>query len=81
MTQASNVDIKRPSYYTRGKIEVWDFVLDQQLGFLLGNAVKYFCRAGYKDPAKHVEDLEKANVYIDKEISEVKKKGASNAPS
>ena len=69
----SVIDIKQPQYYTRGKIEVWDFIIDQDLGFILGNAVKYICRAGFKDPAKHIEDLEKAKVYIDKEISELKK--------
>lgn len=79
------VDIKKPKYYTRGKIEVWDFIIDQGLGFVLGNAVKYICRAGFKDPAAHIQDLEKAKVYIDKEISELRKtqekKGEAHASS
>lgn len=43
-------------------IEAWE------LGFNLGNAVKYISRAGKKDPAKRVEDLMKARTYIDFEI-------------
>lgn len=43
-------------------IEAWE------LGFNLGNAVKYISRAGKKDPAKIVEDLMKARTYIDFEI-------------
>jgi hypothetical protein len=30
--------------------------------------VKYICRAGFKDPTKEVEDLEKAIFYIKDEI-------------
>lgn len=43
-------------------IEAWG------LGFCLGNAVKYICRAGKKDPAKLTEDLKKARWYLDHEI-------------
>ena len=50
-----------PSHYTRGSINVWDFIRDQQLGFHRGNAIKYICRAGHKD--NEIEDLEKAGVY------------------
>jgi hypothetical protein len=38
------------------------------LGFSLGNAVKYLCRAGNKDPGKTLEDLKKARWYLDHEI-------------
>lgn len=31
------------------------------------------CRAGRKDPGKHVEDLEKARWYLDREIERVEK--------
>ncbi len=43
-------------------IEAWG------LGFCLGNAAKYICRAGKKDSATRVEDLEKARWYLDREI-------------
>jgi len=44
----------------------------RNLGFSLGNAVKYISRAGVKDPAKHIEDLEKARWYLDEEIKALK---------
>jgi len=37
-----------------------------------GNAIKYVWRAGVKDPAKEVEDLEKACFYIHREINRLK---------
>lgn len=49
-------------------IEAWG------LGFCLGNTVKYISRAGKKDPAKTVEDLEKARWYLDREIQRLKSK-------
>ena len=65
-TQPDNVN--HPSHYTSGKIEVIDFIEDKELGFHLGNAVKYISRAGRKDPDKIVEDLQKAVWYINREI-------------
>tara|TARA_X000001382_G_scaffold90257_1_gene64805 strand:+ start:221 stop:496 length:276 start_codon:yes stop_codon:yes gene_type:complete len=58
-----------PSYYTIGKIEVWDFVRDQDLNFHLGNAIKYICRAGHKDSAE--SDLKKAIHYLENELSHI----------
>lgn len=45
------------------------------LGFCLGNAVKYISRAGKKDPAREIEDLEKAVWYLQREIEKIKGKG------
>ena len=53
-------------YYRRGSIEVWDFIRDQDLSFHLGNAIKYICRAGYKD--SKIKDLEKAIHYLQNEL-------------
>jgi len=55
-----------PSYYRRGSIEVWSFIRDQDLNYHLGNAVKYICRAGYKD--SKVSDLKKAIHYLQNEL-------------
>jgi len=63
-----NDPVNHPAHYTDGKIEVIDFIDDKKLGFCLGNAVKYIARAGKKDPAKTVEDLQKAVWYINHEI-------------
>lgn len=38
------------------------------LGFSLGNAVKYICRAGKKDGESKLDDLRKARWYLDEEI-------------
>ena len=57
---------KGPTYYQRGSYDVWDFIRDQGLNFHLGNAVKYICRAGYKD--SKIQDLEKAIHYLQNEL-------------
>jgi len=64
-----NSNQKGPSYYKRGGIQVWDFIRDQGLNFHLGNAIKYICRAGYKE--SKVEDLKKAIHYLQNELESV----------
>ena len=71
-TMPKDNPVSHPSHYTDGKIEVIDFIEDKGLNFNRGNAVKYLCRAGKKDPAKEVEDLEKAMWYINHEIERLK---------
>ena len=61
---------KGPTYYQRGSYDVWDFIRDQGLNFHLGNAVKYICRAGYKD--SKIQDLEKAIHYLENELTHEK---------
>lgn len=76
----SNID--KPKHYNIGKIEVIDFIEDQQLDFHLGNAIKYICRAGRKSEKTEIEDLQKAQWYIARRLlklievkkTEVKKK-------
>ena len=64
--------VSHPSHYNKGKIEVWDFISDQGLNFDRGNAIKYICRAGTKDPDKEIQDLKKAIEYINHEIKMLK---------
>lgn len=71
----TNDQVNHPAYYTDGNIEVIDFIDDKRLGFCLGNAVKYIARAGKKDQAKTVEDLEKAVWYINHHIENLRKEG------
>lgn len=47
-------------------IEAWE------LGFNLGNTVKYISRAGKKDSQKIREDLKKAAWYLNREIENLK---------
>lgn len=49
-------------YETIKVIEAWE------LGFCLGNTVKYISRAGKKDGSSTVQDLRKARWYLDHEI-------------
>lgn len=60
--------VTHPPHYNQGKFEVIEVIEDQKLGFHLGNALKYICRAGKKDPAKTAEDLKKAIWYIERQI-------------
>lgn len=67
--------VNHPSHYTSGSIEVIDFIEDQKLPYHLGNAMKYICRAGKKDPEKTVEDLQKASWYLKRYIQLLQKEG------
>lgn len=62
-------DVTNPRHYTDGKIEVIDFIEDKNLGFHLGNAVKYIARMGKKDIANPKDDARKAIWYIERYIS------------
>ena len=67
--------INHPQHYTLAKIEVIDFIEDKGLNFNLENVVKYVARAGHKKSsgksvdAKALEDLKKAQWYLNREIS------------
>ena len=68
--------INHPSHYAEGrKYEPIDVIEDWELGFCLGNAVKYISRAGRKNPDAYIEDLKKAIWYIEREIRKVEKNG------
>lgn len=60
--------VSHPSHYNSGKIEVIEAIEDWQMGYHLGNAIKYLARAGKKDPSKYEEDLKKAIWYIERRI-------------
>lgn len=67
-TPSTTDNVAHPSHYNSGKIEVIEFIEDQQLNFPRGNAVKYISRAGKKDATKEIEDLRKAVWYLKREI-------------
>ena len=73
MDAALNDSVNHPAHYTSGSIEVIDFIEDQKFPYHLGNACKYICRAGKKDPEKTVEDLRKAVWYINRYIELLEK--------
>ncbi len=67
-------DVNHPPHYG-GKDNIYEPIkVIEALGmnFNIGNAIKYIFRAGKKDVEKHVEDLEKARWYLDREIETLK---------
>lgn len=73
-------NVNHPAHYTSGQIEVIDFIEDKELGFHLGNAVKYISRAGRKNPDKTIEDLRKAAWYLNRQIERLEMSlGGQNA--
>lgn len=64
--------IKQPYHYTLGGIEVADAIDAWGLPWTLANVVKYVARAGKKDPAREIEDLEKARRYLGRRIAQLK---------
>ena len=66
--------INSPTHYTRGKIEVFDFIEDQKMDYTEGAIIKYISRYKYK--GRPLEDLQKAAWYLNKLIE--KEKNASS---
>ncbi len=66
--------VNRPKHYKFGNIEVWDAIDDWQLGFSLGNVVKYVARAGKKEGSPEIEDLKKAEQYLLRRIKQLEAK-------
>ena len=75
-TYTSNKSIKsdmvnHPPHYKAGGIETIDFIEAKNLGYNLGNVVKYVSRADLK--GNKLEDLQKAKWYVDRAISNLSK--------
>lgn len=64
--------INSPDHYKKDReFEPIDVIIDWELDFCLGNALKYISRSGRKDNA--IEDLKKAIWYINYEIEMLSK--------
>jgi len=59
--------VNQPSHYKVGGIETIDFIEGKNLGYNLGNAVKYISRADHK--GNRLQDLQKAAWYLSREIA------------
>ena len=64
--------VNHPSHYNMGKYEAIDVIEDWELGFNLGNTIKYISRAGHKD--RIVQDLKKAMWNLQREIDRIENK-------
>ena len=68
--------VNHPNHYG-GEDNIYEAikVIDAwELGFSLGNTVKYISRAGKKNPNKELEDLKKAKWYLDHHIKNLETK-------
>ena len=73
-------NVKHPSHYAEGRnFEPKDVIRDWGLNFNLGSAVKYLARAGRK--ADTVEDLKKAQEFIQFEIDAIEAEKAKVKPA
>lgn len=66
-------DAINPTHYTSGGIETIDYIQaklgnDGVMAFCLGNVIKYVSRAGKKDISTELEDLKKAQWYLNKAV-------------
>ena len=68
-----NDPVNHPAHYCDGGIETLDFIVAKKLDFFLGQVCKYISRAGKKDPAKELEDLQKARFYLNRKIELLEK--------
>lgn len=60
-------DPTSPDHYKAGRtIEPWDAIIDWQVSYCVGSAIKYLSRAGRKGDA--ICDLKKAIAFIEREI-------------
>jgi hypothetical protein len=64
----NNGNTIRPGYYQSAMGDVFDIADAYKLDMPLGTAVKYILRAGKKDKAKEIEDLQKAVRCIERAI-------------
>lgn len=63
--------VNHPPHYKVGGIEVIDFIESKGLTYNLGNVVKYVSRADHK--GNKLEDLKKAQWYLNREVSNLEK--------
>lgn len=63
--------VNSPSHYKVGGIETIDFIEAKNLGYNLGNVVKYITRADHK--GNKLEDLKKAQWYLNRAVTSLGK--------
>jgi hypothetical protein len=66
--------VNHPPHYTSDPSGVEAIQITRHRNFNVGNAFKYLWRAGLKDQAKTIQDLEKAIFYIQDEIKRLEGK-------
>ena len=73
--------INHPPYYTIGGIEAIEVIEAWELGFCLGEVVKYICRRGRKGlryrKTIEIQDLKRAQWYLARRIEQLEKEDLS----
>lgn len=64
--------VNAPPHYRNSPSGVECITVVEHMNFNRGNAIKYTWRAGEKDKATEIQDLEKARWYLDREIARLK---------
>lgn len=64
--------INHPPHYASLTPEPISVIESWGLGYHLGNSLKYIARAGKKEGAPIIQDLEKARWYLSREIERLK---------
>ncbi len=62
-----------PSYYQVNPNGCQVIDISETLNFCRGNVIKYVARAGKKDKTKELEDLKKAQWYLNREIERLER--------
>lgn len=70
--QDEEEQVNKPRHYTAGGVETIDFIEAKQLGYHLGNVVKYISRAGIKSH-NPLTDIRKAKWYLDRYLETLEK--------
>ena len=66
-------NVNQPSHYCSHPSGIECIEITRHHDFAIGNAIKYLWRAGLKDSANEIQDLEKASWYIQDKINQLKK--------
>ncbi len=66
--------VNHPLHYTSDPSGIEAIQITRHRNFNIGNAFKYLWRAGLKDEARTIQDLEKAIFYIKDEINRLEGK-------
>lgn len=74
MSKSKKIErVNHPSHYNEHPSGVECIDIVEHMTFNAGTAVKHLWRAGRKDIAPEIEDLQKAAWYINREIERIRK--------